>query len=157
MIAERLKENKFAVIINRPHALPEFEDDFTFQYYDLPYKLHDAGILFCISSAGDMEVMNTRNLPFLAGTARAYGMNEEDAVAAISLNTAKIFGMDEHLGSLEVGKDATLFVSQGDALDMRTNNVTFAMIRGKYIDLDNHQKELYEKYCKKYGLTVDQY
>lgn len=157
MIADRLKENKFSVIINRPHSLPEFTDDYTFQYYELPYKLHEAGILFCISSAGDMEVMNTRNLPFLAGTARAYGMNDEDALATITLNAAKILGMEDHLGSLEAGKDATLFVSEGDALDMRTNNVTLALIRGNYLDLNNHQKELYEKYCKKYGLLIDPY
>jgi len=154
MISDRLKENKFAVILNRPHLLPEFEDDFTFFNYELPYKMQEAGILFCISNAGDMEVMNTRNLPFLAGTARAYGLNEEQAVASISLNAAKILGMDDRIGSLEIGKDATLFVSEGDALDMRTNNVTFAMIRGAYINLDNHQKELYEQYSKKYGLTV---
>ncbi|MBK9190267.1 MAG: amidohydrolase family protein [Crocinitomicaceae bacterium] len=157
MIADRLKENKFSIIINRPHALPEFEDDFTYQYYELPYKLQEAGLLFCISTAGDMEVMNTRNLPFLAGTARAYGMTEEQAVASISLNAAKILGLDDKIGSLEAGKDATLFVSQGDALDMRSNNVTLAMIRGNFIDLNNHQKELYEKYCKKYGLVVDEY
>lgn len=156
-IAERLKENKFTVVLNRLHSLPEFEDDYTFQYYELPVRLQEAGILFCLSTSGDMEVMNTRNLPFLAGTARAYGMSEEDAIATISLNTAKILGIDDKIGSLEVGKDATLFVSEGNALDMRTNNVTFAMIKGNYIDLNNHQKELYEKYCKKYGLVVDPY
>jgi imidazolonepropionase-like amidohydrolase len=104
-----------------------------------------------------MEVMNTRNLPFLAGTARAYGLTDEEALATITLNTAKILGIDDKIGSLEVGKDATLFVSEGDALDMRTNNVSFAMVKGNYIDLSNHQKELYEKYCRKYGLTVDQH
>ena len=155
MISDRLKENKFSVILNRPHLLPEFEDDFTFFNYELPFKMKEAGILFCISNAGDMEVMNTRNLPFLAGTARAYGLSEEEAVASITLNTAKILGMDDRIGSLEVGKDATLFVSKGDALDMRTNNVTFAMIRGSYIDLNNHQKELYEQYSNKYGIVVD--
>lgn len=157
MIADRLKENHFSIVLNRPHSLPEFEDDFMSAYYELPFKLKEAGLLFCISTAGDMEVMNTRNLPFLAGTARAYGLSEEDAIAAVSLNAAKIVGIDERLGSLEPGKDATFFVSQGDALDMRTNNVTMAMIRGNYLDLSNHQKELYEKYCKKYGLPVDSY
>ena len=155
MLADRLKENKFSVILNRPHSLPEFEDDYTFVNYELPFKLQNAGILFCISNAGDMEVMNTRNLPFLAGTARAYGLTEEEAVAAISLNTAKILGLEDKIGSLEVGKDATLFVSKGDALDMRSNGVTFAMIKGNYIDLDNHQIQLYEKYCGKYGLAVE--
>jgi len=155
MLADRLKENKFSVILNRPHLLPEFEDDFTFFNYELPFKLQDAGILFCISNAGDMEVMNTRNLPFLAGTARAYGLSEEQAIATITLNTAKILGMDDRIGSLEVGKDATLFVSDGDALNMRTNKVTLAMIRGNYIALTNEQILLYEKYCGKYGIAVE--
>jgi hypothetical protein len=155
MLADRLKENKFSVMLNRPHSLPEFEDDFTFLNYELPFKLQESGLLFCITTAGDMEVMNTRNLPFLAGTARAYGLTEEQAVASITLNAAKILGMDERIGSLEPGKDATLFVSEGDALDMRTNNVTMAMIRGNYISLDNHQRELYEQYSKKYGIPVD--
>ena len=157
MVADRLKENKFSVVLSRPHALPEFEDDPTFTNYELPFKLQEAGLLFCLSTAGDMEVMNTRNLPFLAGTARAYGMTEEQAIASITLNAAKILGMDEYLGSLEAGKDATLFVSEGDALDMRTNKVTLALIRGKYISLDNHQQQLYEQYSKKYGQPVDKY
>lgn len=156
-VADRLKENKFTVIINRPHSLPEFEDDYTFRYYELPYRLQESGILFGISTAGDMEAMNTRNLPFQAGTARAYGLTEEQAVAAVSLNTAKILGVDDRIGSLEPGKDATLFVSQGDALDMRTNNVSLILIRGNFVNLQNHQKELYEKYCKKYGLPIDEY
>lgn len=157
MLADRLKENKFSVILSRPHSLPAFEDDYTFMNYELPFRLQEAGLLFCLSTAGDMEVMNTRNLPFLAGTARAYGMTEEQAVASISLNAAKILGVDDRLGSLETGKDATLFISEGDALDMRTNNVTMAMIRGNYISLDSHQKELYEQYAKKYGQPVDKY
>ncbi|MBK7131178.1 MAG: amidohydrolase family protein [Crocinitomicaceae bacterium] len=156
MIADRLKENKFSIIIRRPHSLPEFEDDFSSVYYELPFKLQAAGLLFAISSEGDMEVMNTRNLPFLAGTARAYGLSEEEAVASISLNTAKILGIDDKVGSIEPGKDATIFVSIGDALDMRTNNLTMAMVSGKFIDLTNHQIDLYQKYCKKYSLPIDQ-
>ena len=97
-----------------------------------------------------MEAMGTRNLPFYAGTAAAYGVEKETALQLITLNTAKILGIDKTCGSLEVGKDATLFISIGDALDMRTNKVTSAFIQGRLLDLDNHQEKLYRKYSKKY-------
>ena len=93
-----------------------------------------------------MEAMGARNLPFSAGTAVAYGMDYEDAIAAITLNAAKILGIDVEVGSIEHDKNATFFISSGDALDMRTNNVEQAFISGKAIDLNNHQKELFEKY-----------
>jgi imidazolonepropionase-like amidohydrolase len=94
--------------------------------------------------------MNARNLPFLAGTAHAYGLTEEQAVMAITLNTCKIIGIEKEYGSIEVGKSATLFISEGNALDMRTNNVVFALINGKQVDLGNKQKDLYNKYKQKY-------
>ena len=93
-----------------------------------------------------MEAMGARNLPFTAGTAVAYGLDYEDAISAITLNAAKILGIDTQVGSIEHGKDATFFISSGDALDMRTNNVEQAFIKGNSIDLNNHQKELFEKY-----------
>ena len=93
-----------------------------------------------------MEAMGTRNLPFTAGTAVAYGMEMEEAISAISLNTAIILGVDKTTGSIEIGKNATFFISSGDALDMRTNNVEQAFIKGNPVDLNNHQKELFEKY-----------
>ena len=152
MLSARLKENHFSVIINKPHSLPEFEDDHVQVYYELAAKLQTAGILFCISNAGDMEAMNTRNLPFMAGTAWAYGLTEEQAVASISLNAAKILGLDKTIGSLEKGKDATLFVSKGNALDMRTNEGVLGMVKGNFVIMDNHQMQLYRKYKKKYDL-----
>jgi imidazolonepropionase-like amidohydrolase len=97
-----------------------------------------------------MEAMNARNLPFQAGTAMAYGLSEEQAVAAVSLSACKILGIDKDYGSVEEGKSATLFVSAGSALDMRSNNVTLAMINGVFMSLDNSQKALYEKYEGKY-------
>ncbi|OIQ36825.1 MAG: hypothetical protein BM555_01870 [Crocinitomix sp. MedPE-SWsnd] len=152
LVTDRLKENHFSVIIGRPHSLPKFEDDHVAVYYELAAKLQTAGVLYCISNAGDMEVMNTRNLPFQAGTAWAYGLTEEQAVASISLNAAKILGVDDKIGSLEKGKDATLFVSDGNALDMMSNEGYMAMVKGRFISMHNHQIELYEKYKKKYGL-----
>lgn len=151
-LIERLKENHFSIMLENPHHLPPFEGSLPTVLYELASQLQDSGILFCLQNSGSMEVMNARNLPFLAGTAMAYGLSEEEAVATISLNVAKILGVDHLLGSIEEGKDATLFVSSGDALDMRTNDVTWAFVKGNKINLDNHQKQLAEKYKNKYHI-----
>ena len=90
--------------------------------------------------------MGARNLPFSAGTAVAHGLEYEKAISSITLNTAKILGIDDYCGSIEKGKDATFFISNGDALDMRTNNIEKAYIQGVQVDLNNHQKELFNKY-----------
>lgn len=150
MVSDMLKENKIAVILKRVHSLPERQADDVNLPYKLPKKLFDAGVLFCLENAGDMEAMGARNLPFYAGTAAAYGLDKEEALKLITLNAAVILGVDDVVGSIEVGKDATFFISEGDALDMRTNNVTTAFIQGRLIDLDNHQKKLYRKYNGKY-------
>ena len=90
-----------------------------------------------------MTEMNSRNLPFYAGTARAYGLTEEQAIQALTRNPARILGIDDQVGTLERGKTATMFLSEGDALDMRTNSLTHAWIEGREIDLDNRQRQLY--------------
>ncbi len=151
-LAKRLNENKIAIILQRVHSLPKRPEDDVYLPYKLPKILSDKKVLFCIENSGGMEAMGTRNLPFYAGTAVAYGLEYEKAVAAVTLNTAKILGIDNVLGSLEEGKDATLFVSSGDALDMKTNNVTLAFVQGRFIVLDNHQSRNYKKYKGKYKL-----
>lgn len=152
MITDFIKKHNIPVIVSRVHELPERNDDDIDITFKLPYLLHKAGILFCLTNEGDMEAMGTRNLPFMAGTAAAYGLTKEEALAAISGNTAKILGIDNVVGTITIGKQATLFVSSGDALDMRTNNVEQAYILGKTIDLNNEQKFLYETYKKKYDV-----
>jgi imidazolonepropionase-like amidohydrolase len=91
-----------------------------------------------------------RNLPFMAGTSAAYGISKEEALKSITLDAAKVLGVDKTLGSLELNKDATLIISDGDILDMRSSNVTMAFIKGAEIDLNNKQKELNELYKAKY-------
>ena len=146
-----LKKHNIPVILKRVHSTPDNDDD----DYDLPYRLANilttAGILVGLDTSGNMERMNTRNLPFYAGTCVAYGLDKEKAVQLISLNTAEILGIDHFTGSLEVGKDATLFISEGDALDMRTNKLTHAFIQGRSISLETHQTELYKRYTEKYN------
>jgi hypothetical protein len=150
LITRQLSDAHIPVMIQRTHSLPENEDDDVDLPYKLPFLLKEGGVKFCLQNEGDMEAMNARNIPFLAGTARAYGLAEEDAVSAVSLWTCEILGTDKNYGSIEKGKSATLFVSSGDALDIRTNNVTLALIDGKFMSLTNSQKELYEKYSNKY-------
>jgi imidazolonepropionase-like amidohydrolase len=150
LIPKQLIDAGFSIMVTRIHSLPEREEDAVDQPFKLPYLLQQAGVPFCIQNEGDMEAMNARNLPFQAGTAMAYGLTEEQAVAAISLSACKILGIDKDYGSVEEGKSATLFVSTGSALDMRSNNVTLAMINGVFMSLDNSQKALYEKYEGKY-------
>ena len=145
-----LKENNVSVLLRRVHDLPLLEDEDV----NLPYKnaklLDDAGILVGLQNAGDMERMQIRNLPFYAGTCVAWGMEKEKALQLITSNTAKILGIDTQYGTLEVGKSATLFISDGDALDMASNQVTQAFIDGRNISLESHQTELYDRYKEKF-------
>jgi imidazolonepropionase-like amidohydrolase len=117
--------------------------------YELPHLLTEAGLSVSISHSGDLAT--SRNLPFYAGTAVAYGMEKEAALKTITSNPAQALGIDDRVGTLEIGKDATLFVSQGDALDIRGNVLLSAYISGKRIILDNKQQELYKRYSQKYG------
>jgi imidazolonepropionase-like amidohydrolase len=149
LLTDQLKENNIPVMLRRIHSLPEYDDDAVDLPFTLPKKLWDAGVLFCLENSGDMEAMQTRNLPFYAGTAAAYGLDKDDALQLVTLNTAKILGIDSFTGSIEPGKDATLFVSEGDALDMETNNVILAFIQGRKVNLDNPQKYLYRKFKDK--------
>ena len=150
LLGARLKDARIPVMLGRVHKLPELEDESVDLPYKLPFLLHQQGVLFCLQNQGDMEAMNARNLPFQAGTAMAYGLKEEEAIRSISLSTCEILGISDKYGSLEVGKSATLFVSQGNALDMRTNNVTLIMRDGVTVPLVNFQEDLYLKYKKKY-------
>ena len=151
-VADQLKAANVAVLVGRVHETPNLED----QDYDLPYKmaglLNDKGILVGLETSGDMERMNSRNLPFYAGTVVAFGTDKEEALKMITSNTAKILGIDSTMGTLEAGKDATLFISEGDALDMRTNKLTKAYVQGRDISLESHQTEL----AKRYGDKVEQ-
>lgn len=149
-VTDLLKENNIPVILGRIHSLPPREDDDVDLPYKLPYLLKQAGVVFAIGIESSWQA---RNLMFNAGTASAFGLTKEEALASISSTPAKILGIDERVGTLEEGKDATLFISEGDALDMRTNKVTKAFIRGKDINLDNIQSQLYRKYMTKYGLN----
>ncbi|MBS1511333.1 MAG: amidohydrolase family protein [Bacteroidetes bacterium] len=149
-IADLLKQNNIAVVLDQLHSLPVMVDDDIDQPFKTPAMLQKAGVLFAIND--DDENSRSRNLAFNAGTAAAYGLAKEDALAAITLNPAKILGIADKTGSVEVGKDANIVVCEGDILDMRSNIIDYAFIQGRQIDLNNKQKELFEKYKRKYNI-----
>ena len=149
-VADFLAENEVPVVLNRLHRLPMRKSEDLDVAYKSAKILLDAGVLFCLDYEGDMERMGARNLPFTAGTSVAYGLSREEALMSITLNAAKVLKVDSSLGSLEQGKDATLIVSEGDALDVMSNNISLAFIRGKKLDLSNHQIDLFEKYKKRH-------
>ena len=151
-VTELLKKSSIPVVLPRLHRLPDYNDQATDWPFRLPSILADSGIKVILSYDGDMEAMGTRNLGFVAGTAAAYGLDKEKALQMITLFPAQAMGIDQITGSLEVGKSADLFISSGDALDMRTSAVQSAYIQGIKINLDNHQKSLHQKYLNKYGI-----
>ncbi|HEX8315128.1 MAG TPA: amidohydrolase family protein, partial [Flavisolibacter sp.] len=147
-VADLLKQHNIAVILNSPHSLPIMPDDDVDQPYKTAALLQKAGVSFAIND--DDGQTRGRNLPFIAGTAVAYGLTKEQALQAITLNAAKVLGVADKTGSIEVGKDANIVISEGDILDMRTNNVTQAFIQGREIQLESVQTQLFDKFKKKY-------
>lgn len=145
-VINHLKENNIDVILNRVHRLPKNEDSSIDQPYIQASILHKNNIKFAFSYAGGMEAMGSRNLPFTAGTAVSYGLDYENAIKSLTLNPAEILGIDKTLGSIEQGKEATFFISEGDALNTIKNNVQYIFIKGEEINLENHQSKLYKKY-----------
>ena len=144
-----LKQHDVPVLVRHTHQLPFMADD----DYDLPYKLPkllvDGGLTVALQNSSTSN-FQTRNLPFYAGQIVGQGMDKETALQLITGNAAKILGLDNY-GTLEVGKSATLFISEGDALDMRTNKLTNAFIDGRELSLETHQTELWKRYMEKYS------
>ena len=149
-IADLLKANNISVILDQCLNLPATEDDDIDQPFKTPAALQKAGVLYCISD--DDANTRYRNLSYNAGIAATFGLTKEEALSAITLNAAKILGVEGKTGSIEVGKDANIVVSEGDLLDMKSSTVTDALIQGRKINLDNKQKQLYERYKYKYSL-----
>ncbi len=147
MVTNFLKEHDVPVIFATTHQLPALEDDDIDQPFKTPAVLQAAGVRWCFAHGGFWQ---QRNLAFQAGQAVGFGLPYEDAVKALTGSTAEILGIGKKVGTIEVGKDATLFVSEGDALDMRTNKLTKAFIQGRDISLDNKQEALYRRFQMKY-------
>ncbi len=149
MVTDLLRRDSIPVVISQTHRVPSRDDEDVDLPYKLPTLLKNAGVEFAISVPKFWQV---RNLCFQAGTSASFGLTREEALSSITSSAAKILGVDQTLGTLEVGKDATFIISKGDLLDMRTSDVDRAFIQGRAIDLDNMQKQLDRKFRGKYGL-----
>jgi imidazolonepropionase-like amidohydrolase len=152
LVTEELKDNNVPVILTETQRLPDYDEDDVYLPYKTPKLLQDGGVLYGLTGIG---FWRQRNLPFEAGEAVGYGLTKEQALSMITINNAKILGIDKTTGTLEVGKDANLFISRGDALDMITIDVQKAFIQGRDINLDNLHKQLYRKFAGKYGLKAN--
>jgi imidazolonepropionase-like amidohydrolase len=144
--AELLKKNNVPVIVRGIHRMPQRRDEPYDAAYTVPARLYQAGVKFCIAAGG---ASNVRNLPYQAARAAAHGLPPEEALKAITLYPAEILHVDNQLGSLAIGKDATMIVTNGDILETPTN-VELEFMAGRRIDLSDKQKLLWEKYKEKY-------
>ena len=147
-----IKENNIPVVVKQPYRFPQSMDSDPRETFMLAKKMIDKGILVSIDPSGAPQSrVSIRNLPFYAGSFSSYGIDKELALSMITLNPAKILGIENEFGTLEVGKSATLFISKGDALDIISNNVTHAFISGRNISLETHQTRLWRRYSNKYS------
>ena len=150
LVAEQLAAADIPVILGSTQALPRREDDPVDLPFRLPAILEEAGVDFALNHGPRWGGWQQRNLPFQAGQAVAYGLDYERAVRAVTLDPARILGIDDQYGSLEEGKSATLIVVDGDLLDSRSSHITHAFIDGRTINLDNKQEYLARKFRAKY-------
>lgn len=146
-VADFLLDNKVSVILAETNRLPERTDDDIDLPYKMPALLAAKGIPFTFSIDGAWE---QRDFVFQAGQAIGFGLDYEKAVEAGTLAAARILGIDKTVGSIEIGKDATFIITSGDVFEPRFGGVEQAFIRGKNLDLNNIQKELYKRYKKHY-------
>lgn len=144
-----LKEASVPVVVSSTYRLPPRHDASYDEAYALPSVLQQAGITYCIAGDGRFGASMVRNLPYHAATAVAFGLTEQQALRAITLSPAEIFGVADKIGSLEVGKDATLFIADGNILEI-PSLVSKAYIQGRAVDLTNKHTQLNDKYKAKY-------
>jgi imidazolonepropionase-like amidohydrolase len=137
-----LKEKNIPVILPRVLALPENEDDEYDSASLLPLEAYKAGVKFALGTFGNEFV---RNLPYEAAAAVAYGLPYDEALKAVTINPAEIWGVADQIGSVEKGKWADLMITDGDPLEIQTK-ITHLYMKGQEVELTNRQIELYKKY-----------
>ena len=145
-VADRLKAENVPVILTSTMSAPDREYEGYDQAYATPTKLYNAGVKFAI--AGGAGGLYSYRLPWEAGVAVAFGLPEEEALKAVTINAAQFMGIDDKVGSLEVGKEATLIISTGTPLDM-TTNIIQNYIQGREINMMDIHKFFFEKYMEK--------
>ena len=149
-LTDLLVKNNIPVVIDQVEKIPTRRFEPIHLPYKLPFLLKQAGVQFCLNTIiGYPHDGNIRNLPNEAMRAAAYGLDKSEALRSITLSTAEILGVDDMIGSLDIGKDATFFISETPPMEMNPK-ILMAFIQGKEVDLNNHQKILYKKYQEKY-------
>lgn len=146
-MADELAKAGVPVVVDSPLDLPSRADEPYDTAFSNPGRLAQAGVRVIFNDGGT-DGSNVRNLPHLAATAVTFGFPREKAVAGMTLEAALLLGVGDRLGSLEAGKDATLILTDGDILDLRSR-VVGAYLDGRSLDLTDKQKRLYEKYRKR--------
>jgi imidazolonepropionase-like amidohydrolase len=141
-VAPLLKEKNVPVILGGVLGLPQGEDLFHADSYQLAGRLAQAGVKVAFST-GDYS--NVRLLPYHAAMSVAWGMDRDRAIEALTIDAAEILGISDRVGSIEPGKDANLFIAKGDPLEIRTQ-ISHVIIGGRDVGLDNKHEELYRKY-----------
>jgi len=150
-LADVLAEKDIPVILGSTLSMPRRPWEPYDTAYKNPLRLQEAGVRFCISGGGSsFMASNSRNLPYNAAMAESFGLPHQEALRSITLYPAQILGVEDRLGSVEVGKDATLMVTDGDPLDIRTQ-VLQVWIDGERMDLSNRHHDLYERYQQRIG------
>ena len=147
LCAGLLREHDIPVIVGGTHRFPKRADSPHDDAYTLPARLHEAGVRFCITGAE--RDGNVRNLAYEAAMAARFGLDEDEALRAITLSPAEILGVSDEYGSIERGKSATLIVTDGDVLEV-TTNIERAYIDGRAIEMKSKQTDLRDKYLEKY-------
>tara|TARA_A200000113_G_scaffold176777_1_gene162147 strand:- start:446 stop:1771 length:1326 start_codon:yes stop_codon:yes gene_type:complete len=149
-LTDLLVKNNIPVVIDQVEKIPTRRFEPIHLPYKLPFLLKQAGVQFCLNTIiGYPNDGNIRNLPNEAMRAAAYGLDKSEALRSITLSTAEILGVDDMIGSLDIGKDATFFISETPPMEMNPK-ILMAFIQGNEVDLNNHQKMLYKKYQEKY-------
>ncbi len=154
-VVDALRADDVPVLVGGTHVLPLRRQDAVEAAYANPARLHAAGVRFAIAVPDDgFEVFssNLRNLPYHAATAVAHGLPREEALKSMTVYPAQILGVADRVGTLAAGREATLFVANGDPLEISTQ-VERAWIAGREVDLRTHQTRLYEKFRQRYPQT----
>jgi len=140
-MADELAAANVPLIIGPTQSMPRDEISYD-QMYGMPGVLYDAGVKFALAT---FNASSSRTLPYEIGSAVSFGLPRDEALKAITINAAEIYGFGDQLGSIEEGKIANLVVTDGDLLEIATQ-VKFVIINGVDVGLDNKHLELYEKY-----------
>lgn len=149
-VANLLRENDISVLVRRVISLPRLAEDGLDDSFTLAAKLSEADVSFAFQMDGDMEPIQNRNIAFAAGVAIANGLDREEALRGLTLHPAEMLGVADRIGSLEVGKEGSFVVTEGDLFDIRSGIIHRIYMEGQLVDTENRQDELYKKYLRKY-------